>query len=116
MIEDGTKSNFKQFKTEFGDISLISSSTLGNRYFVLTLLDLPEDACIELATYDWRANSGNSIYQMSVNGDCPECDLGMSTCVSGNGVICAKDMPMSIDKATEACFSMTPPYISFVFK
>ena len=75
--------------------------------FVLIPSDLPQEACIELVTMDWRANSGSSIISIIVNANDPLSYIGegfyTDTCESSNIAVCAKDMPMSIDKATSAC-------------
>ena len=67
---------------------------------------IPQEACIEIATMDWRANSGNSLVNITVNGNMAESfDNYIDSCTSSTKVTCAKDMPMSIDNVATACNS-----------
>ena len=75
--------------------------------FLFILWDIPQEACIEISTMDWNANSGSSIASLSVNpqkieeGD----ELPVVGCISNARVTCAADMPMTIDKASSVCLS-----------
>ena len=75
--------------------------------FVFILWDIPQEACIEISTMDWNANSGSSIASLSVNPQKIEEgeELPVVGCISNARVTCAADMPMTIDKASSVCLS-----------
>ncbi len=71
----------------------------------ILLTGTPQEACIEIATMDWRANSGTSLVNVTINGSSYEEYLGqyLDSCTTNARVTCAKDMPVNIDKAATAC-------------
>ncbi len=73
--------------------------------FVFSIDGIPQEACIEIATMDWQANSGNSIINITVNANTSQEALSQLTdsCTTNARVTCAQDLPMSIDKAATAC-------------
>ena len=77
--------------------------------FNLGFNGIPQEACIELATRDWQ--SGLGLVAMRVYGKNNHSGMLGSTfstnCTSqyetDNALVCAKDMPMSIEYAIAAC-------------
>ena len=76
-----------------------------NKSFYISLYDIPQEACIELATMDWQANSGNQVISITVNEDEDEFfDNGyFDVCETNAKTVCSKDLPVDIDKASTIC-------------
>lgn len=118
------KNNYKNLFG--GDIDYFANCRFeinDGKAFILRFRDLPQEACIELATRDWQ--SGLGLLIMNVIGSTSDADVGNVTrttvqnCVTqyinGAGRICAKDMPMSIEQAVATCNSDKNNYITFKF-
>ncbi len=95
-----------------GDIYFYSTGRFSNsdsKSFVLSFWGIPQEACIELTTRDWH--SGLGLVVMKVYGEDIHQGLfanSLSTnCTTqysaGEALICAKDMPMSVEHAVAAC-------------
>ena len=108
MITLGTDGKISDINTDFSGVSLWtmpknSTSTTADS-FIMGIHNIPQEACIDLATQDWRANSGNSIVHISINGSESESmETFLDTCTTSEKVFCANDIPVSIDKAIIAC-------------
>ncbi|MBQ8671008.1 MAG: hypothetical protein IJ525_00625 [Alphaproteobacteria bacterium] len=89
----------------FSAENLTSASNISGS-FVIMIDSIPQEACIEIATMDWRADSGNSVVNISVNGTMDE-TLAQYTdnCTDSAHNVCAKNMPMDIATASNACSS-----------
>ena len=76
--------------------------------FILTFYDIPQESCIELVTRDWQNSLG--LVAMKIRGSTTiysikSAYLGNCTTryIQGDALICAQDMPVSIEQATMAC-------------
>ena len=98
------------FNNAFGgsgwfSVESLSSTDIG-KSFVIILNDIPQEACIEIATMDWRANSGSSVVNISVNGSMAETlEQDLDDCADSAHSVCARNMPMDIATASNACSS-----------
>ena len=80
-----------------------------NKAFILTFTEIPQEACIELATRDWQ--SGLGLVAMKFQGSKDKFGIDKGTyiggCttqqVDGAALVCANDMPTSVDFAVTAC-------------
>ena len=95
--------------TPFGPLmianDLKTSSSSMSDAFILSLYGLSTEACVDIASQDWRSNTGDAIINLVVNATSVDQHLGqyIDSCTSSNNDVCAKDMPMGIDKAVAAC-------------
>ena len=95
----------------FGGNVSINSSGIGknNSYdqkaFTITLTNLPEEACIELATQDWGSDAGSGLIAVGMGNVSAEL-FGCSG-DSANGIACSGganvSVPMPVDVAIERC-------------
>ena len=77
--------------------------------FILAFMNIQQEACIELATHDWQRGLG--LVAMRAYGKNKHSGLLSDTystnCTSqyedDDALVCAKDMPMSIEHAVAAC-------------
>ena len=88
--------------------------------FVIMFEQIPQEACIELATRDWQ--SGLGLVAMKVRGSTTSINIQNSLlgrCTSsykqGEVVICGKDMPLSIEQAVKACDIKKVNWIAWKF-
>ena len=100
-----------------GDIYFVASGRFSNndgKAFILSFRNIPQEACIELATKDWQVIGGLVAMKIIWNGvsdDLPALGtfmLGCSTQVSQTQktiVACSKDIPISIEQAVDVCKS-----------
>ncbi len=89
----------------FSAENLTSASNISGS-FVIMINSIPQEACIEIATMDWRADSGNSVVNISVNGTMNETlEQCTDNCTDSAHNVCAKNMPMDIATASNACSS-----------
>ncbi len=89
----------------FSAENLTSASNIPGS-FVIVIDSIPQEACIEIATMDWRADSGNSVVNISVNGTMDETlEQYTDNCTDSAHNVCAKNMPMDIATASNACSS-----------
>lgn len=94
-----------------GDIKFYAGSRFvkdDGKAFLLVFYSLPQEVCIELATRDWQSSLGlilmnvigsKQYYYTSkiLSSDCT------TACKEGNCVICAKNMPATLEQAVTAC-------------
>ncbi|MBR2137149.1 MAG: hypothetical protein IJ852_04220 [Alphaproteobacteria bacterium] len=73
-----------------------------NKSFVISLTDIPEDACIEILSQDWGDSSGLIAYGSIWN--IGNYSFSRTSCTSDHMTQCAKDGPMTVDKAMSTCF------------
>ena len=88
--------------------------------FILEFWKIPQEACIELATRDWQSNLG--IVSMIVRGTASSYSFQGSfsgRCTTrykqGEALICAADMPVSIEYAVVACDNVKNNTIGWKF-
>ena len=77
-----------------------------NKAFTITLTGLPEQACMELATYDWGSGSSSGLISLSVGvGVSDGLLFGCSSDIISTDYvnICAANMPMSVSTAASVC-------------
>ena len=82
-----------------------------NKAFTITLTGLPEQACMELATYDWGSGSSSGLIAIGIAADDDDdTDTGaLSGALYGDcttadaNPVCAADMPMSVATAAGVC-------------
>ena len=88
--------------------------------FILEYYSIPQEACIELATRDWQSSLGViamriegsknvSSIQESYNGNCTTSYKG------GDALVCAADMPITIEQAVTACDKQKDNHIRWKF-
>ena len=88
--------------------------------FILEFYDIPQEACIELATYDWQSSLG--IIGMKIRGSTTSVNiqsLYLGQCFSrykqGEVLVCGKDMPLSVEHAVIACDTEKANWIAWKF-
>lgn len=93
-----------------------------NKAFFLTFWNVPEEACMELATYDWGSSSSSGLIALSIGGGTPvqydykgctgrtSSNLAVA-CPSGSSV----SVPMSVSVAATACQSGDDNEINWKF-
>ena len=105
LVKNGYKNLFG------GDIRFFADGRFSNddgKAFLLYFYDIPQEACIELATRDWNSSQGlvamriqgsvNSyVIQGAYLGDCT------TQYTQGDALVCAQDIPISIEQAVSAC-------------
>ena len=76
--------------------------------FILSFMAVPQESCIELATRDWQSSLG--LVAMRIQGTSGSYSLQNSyvgKCTTkysqGAALICAKDMPVTLEQAVSAC-------------
>lgn len=122
--EELIKNNYKNIFG--GDILFFADGRFtenDGKAFILQFRNIPQEACIEIATQDWQASLGVIAMRIrgSSNGDTSNFirNAYIGTCISdyqtGAGRICASDMPMSVDKAVLTCNSPENNVISWKF-
>ncbi|MBP1532110.1 MAG: hypothetical protein ILA52_01255, partial [Alphaproteobacteria bacterium] len=98
------------FRNVFGGDFIVGETTGGD--FSIEITNIPQEACITLATQDWGrsagltgyyVNSAPALYYLFREG----VELGCSSYQAENygAQQCPGDGPMGIDVATEACFN-----------
>lgn len=115
---EGVPTWLNAFSGEIGIAELSKTSSSVKDAFAIVLEgNIPQEACIEIATMDWRANSGNSTISLAVNATGPEEAFNhyVNSCTTNARVTCSADMPMSIDKAATACSSSDDNWIYIKF-
>ena len=103
------KNNYKNLWG--GEIRYYADGRFANndgKAFILAIHNIPQEACIELATHDWQ--SGLGLVAMKIRGSTDGYDIQSSyhgKCTTrykqGNSLTCGKDMPVSIEYAVAAC-------------
>lgn len=118
IIKSGYKNMFG------GDIKYYASgkfATNDGKAFIVDFRGIPQEACIELAARDWQSNLGLLVMNVRGSGassgginavSVQDCN---TTYKAGYGMVCAKDMPMSIDQAVAACDMEKDNYIVWKF-
>ncbi|MBQ4399784.1 MAG: hypothetical protein II830_00655 [Alphaproteobacteria bacterium] len=106
LVKNGYKNLFG------GDIILYGTPRFkagDKQSFIIGVLNIPQEACIELATRNWSSSQGllgmrvygKEIYPYGLR------DSYSYTCTSkysdGDMLVCPKDIPVTIDHATTAC-------------
>ena len=114
MFEDGSGSGSYGMTHPFGDfVDIFSSDKSGGdkKAFVIYLSNLPEEACIELATQDWGSDASSGLIGISIYSS-PVIDSYDYGCVGNQNVACAgsfdsgiPEIPMPVDRAVDACSS-----------
>ena len=108
MFESGSGSGYEMTNAFGGDVQVYSHGKYkfdDNKAFMIILKDIPEEACIELATQDWGGGEASGLIAVSagtdgfagnsfLGGDC----YGDSACPSKSGTF-----PMPVDVAVEHC-------------
>ncbi|MBR2136335.1 MAG: hypothetical protein IJ852_00035 [Alphaproteobacteria bacterium] len=78
-----------------------------NKSFVISLTDIPEDACIEILSQDWGDSSGLIAYGATNHlmhaGLLEHIHVSRTSCRSNNNTQCAKDGQMTVSKAMSSC-------------
>ena len=104
LVKNGYKNLFD------GGVNFYASGRFSNndgKAFMLAFSYIPQEACIELATRDWQSSLGLvAISIVSTSGyNIKATYLGNCTTKykQGGALVCAKDMPMTIEQATMAC-------------
>ena len=105
LVKNGYKNLFGGEINYFADGRFASDD---GKAFVLTFGNIPQEACIELATRDWQ--SGLGLVAMKIQGSATGYNLQSSyhgNCTTrykqGVSLTCGKDMPVSIEYAVTAC-------------
>ena len=95
-----------------GEQFTFSDPEMNGKAFSITFFDIPEEACIKLATYDWGSNHSSGLVSVSVHTgafstsrtgyiDCPGLiEDGYTTACPGGSVLAT---PMSVTQAATAC-------------
>lgn len=100
-----------------GEVRLYSSTKGGTngsqKAFVVEYRDLPEEACMELATYDWGSGSSSGLIAISANGTSAFIDGGADAYNIGctgnaqDGIACPDgstvSVPMPVSVAANTC-------------
>ena len=93
--------------------------------FVVVFTGVPEEACMTLATTDWRSSGdgligfgiGNSdTSRPATNIKRKDCPQGKMVSSSGGYYLCAQDMPMKPSDAVTACSTSNNNSYTFSFK
>ena len=127
-------SNTTAFENVFGGIVSVNGSSKINASptvgggsdfmaFVISFEGIPEEACLELATLDWGASSGDGLMALGVNSQVSGYYIGHSGYVgkmgNGYGVAIPNDanypVPMSPSNAVNACGSKSNNTIRLKF-
>lgn len=105
LVKNGYKNLFG------GNIEFYASGRFSEndgKAFLLSFKNIPQEACIELATRDWQSSLGLAV--MRIFGSSGSYTAGrtyVSNCKTkfkqGEALICAKNMPATIEQATTAC-------------
>ena len=107
-----------------GKVQLRADGRFSNhdgKAFVLAFFSIPQEACIELATRDWQSGLGLVAMRITGTGTAAK-SLGSSysgNCTTqyqqGSSIVCAQDMPVSIDYAVVSCDNEKSNYIGWKF-
>ena len=104
---DATITAAKRFKSE-----------TDKKAFVIKYTQIPQEACIDLATIDWGTGSGGGLVALGVNTDVDNMvtdgDTDDNKC-TGDKVICGGNAVMEVDKAVGACNLTDGNFISLKF-
>ena len=118
LVPDEMWSSSGNLENPFGGAIRLYSGYKGgsngsNRAFTIEYRGLPEEACMELATYDWGSGSSSGLIAISANGTSAFINGGESAYVVGctgdasNGIACPKgsavSIPMPVNIAAENC-------------
>lgn len=118
IVKNGYKNLFG------GEIKFSSNSRFkqGDRKaFIISFLEIPDDACIEIVTNEWsflgamairvlgKEQAGSRSIDNTFSGDC------ISEYKKGGALVCGFDMPMAVAQAVNACTSEKNNRITWKF-
>lgn len=95
----------------------------GDKAFTIKYNNIPQSACIDLASQDWNASSGTGLVAFSVNDDlantpldnCPSSNTVGTNGSNGKAIRCIQDMPMPVAVAVGACNIGSENYLMWKF-
>ena len=112
------------YKNPFsGDATITAAKRFKNetdkKAFVIKYTQIPQEACIDLATIDWGTGSGGGLVALGVNTDVDTMvtdgtAAGGDNC-TGDKVICGGSAVMEVDKAVAACNETDGNFLSLKF-
>ncbi len=116
MFEDGSGSYgmTNAFGGRVGFETASKRASQDSKAFVISLYDLPEEACIELATQDWGGGEASGLISVGIDTNSRPIST-RENCAgesgSGYAIACAGGsdvpVPMPIDVAVDACSNIT---------
>ena len=76
--------------------------------FVVAFTNIPEEACMDLATQDWGSASGSGLIEANVVNKVENTTLStfqekIAACSAGNGIACGGKGPMTAANAAAVC-------------
>ncbi len=116
--------NISEFSYPFG---LFEFSWVNKYGYMMNLYDVPQEACIELATYDWRIlgenlysigieHEGDSHILTSVDTDCNSSTDNSSYILGCNSASATISLPLPLDKVSDVCNSDDDNNIAFILR
>ncbi len=119
MFEDGSGS-YGMTNAFGGNVTIYSSgknSSGDNKAFMITLYDVPEEACIELASQDWGGGEASGLIAVSAGTDAYARDSYLGGTCDGSAACPEKSdtFPMPIDVAVELCGRSSSSLIAWKF-
>ena len=114
MFESGSGSGYEMTNAFGGKVEffVVGKYVSGdNKAFTISLYDLPEEACIELATQDWGSDNSSGLRAISASSgpspaatgeylNCQGSNYGIKVACPGGSTI---SVPMPVDMAVDAC-------------
>lgn len=90
-----------------------------NKAFAIELNSLPEEACMELSTYDWGSGSSSGLIALNINDASARVFNYYAGCNGDNKTACPQgstsSVPMSVSIAADACASGDNNHIALKF-
>ena len=116
LVKNGYKNLFDGEIRFFAD-GLFSESDV--KAFIIAFYGIPQSACIEILTHDWRSNLGLAIIGAIANNTNAIVDNLTVPCTSsysaGRGYFCNGYMPVTVEQAITICSSEKNNQISWKF-
>ena len=82
------------------------SSNHDGKAFTFEISGLPQEACLEIVSMDWKGNSGGNIMEIAINKESSPGNSAQQyfgNCTSTSNDFCVSDMPINIESAIGAC-------------